>query len=300
MNKACEKFQDRFSDFIDRELNPEDWRGLEQHLEQCPECRQELRMLRLTTEAVRKLPVLPAPADFLIKLRQKMAREPGPVQAGVFRQATRWMIARPSLIAAGFVLVFSGAFLLGRFNPAAGIAMQHSEMDPVQAWVQPIAADNWRLEEAVPTKVSARVSTVYKVAAAPSPAGGSNLSMPAASSAGYARPELAESLSAKDEGEKSQEAQSHPQVFLQTPTQFVINLLRSDPAFQGAKIYPVSRGALAQTPEFLFRITISDQNFINALKWLADKKPLPGAIEESRKAFNLEIEKMPNPLKPTK
>jgi len=295
MSTPCEKYQARFNEFMDRELNPGDCRELEKHLEQCPQCRKELRLLRLTLEAVRQLPAPPAPQDFLIKLRQRIVLETRPQPVGSFRKATNWLMTHPVMVAAGFVLVFTGAFLLGRFAPAPAMTAKHSEMEPMKAWDQSMLS-NWPTEF-VPTKVSANLDTVYQRTApssAPSPASRPaaewSLTMPRADSGGYAGPESAA------EREKSEEIQN--QVFLQTPTQLVINLLRSDPAFQAAKIYPIDKGAVAQTRDLVYRITISDQNFLNALKWMAEKKALPKTIAEAQKDFGLEIEKMPNPLKP--
>jgi hypothetical protein len=34
------------------------------------------------------------------------------------------------------------------------------------------------------------------------------------------------------------------------------------------------------------------------LKWVAEKKGLPKSILDAQKAFGLEIEKLPNPVKP--
>jgi|GEM_PF-1384958 len=289
MSEICERYQAQFNEFIDRELAPEACAELERHLEQCAVCRRELRMLRLTVASVQKLSSPPAPQDFLIKLRQRIASEQKAVRAGVFQRANRWLMSHPAMIAAGFVVVFTCAFILGRLSPKVSMneGSVASEMEPVQAWegdfervalVQPVASSGAVYDIAQPS-----VSLSAPVAKMPgSPSSASGLT----------------SASAINEEKASGKEQSAGQLFLQTPTQLVINLLRSDPEFQGARIYPISHGALAQTSDFVFRITLSDQNFIQALKWVAEKKGLPKSILDAQKAFGLEIEKLPNPVKP--
>lgn len=282
MSDDCRNCQNLMSEFIDRELNPSDRREFERHLEQCPQCHREFKLFKLTCEAVQQIPSPPAPQDFLIKLRQKIARLPENRPVGVFSRATQWLMAHPVMIAASFVMVFGGAFALGRYAPTPVLAAKASEMEPMKGWEMPIdrtAADRFEakvegahIAPAAFTAKSAVASNWESLALATAP----DLSGPAEAAV----------------------TEPAPQLFLQTPTQLVINLLRTDPLFQGARIYPIRQGAVVQTDTAVYRIIISDQNFITALKLAVEKKSLPRTIAEAQKLYGLEVEQLPNPLKP--
>jgi hypothetical protein len=261
------------NEFIDQELAPRTRAELEKHLEQCAECRKELRMLKLTCEAVRNLSSPPAPQDFLIKLRQRIAAEPRKPSAGVFRRAGVWMMAHPVMMAASFVMVFGGAFALGRFSPTPVMVAQASEMEAVKAWDAP---NDFMAASAARSQDYAYYGSRSENSA----------------------PKFSLSPVSMTSGGAVERREPRPQLFLQTPTQLVINLLRNDPAFSGSRIYPIRQGAVVQGQDAVYRITISDHNFIVALKLISQKKSLPGTIAEAEKSFGLEIEKLPNPMQP--
>lgn len=97
MSDRCEHFELQLSAHIDGELTPEETAELEAHLSKCPACRVELRALHATVDAVRSLPVTPAPAG----LAGRIAQEAGHARprARFFRVRTLWPAAAAAVIA---------------------------------------------------------------------------------------------------------------------------------------------------------------------------------------------------------
>jgi len=287
MNPSCDKYQSLLSEFIDQELDALTCQEMESHLSQCPGCQEQVKLIRLTCLAVQKLENPQAPSDFLSKLRQRIdqqAPEPG---AGLWRSAASWLAAHPKALAATFSFVFVFAFVLGRFAPTVQVAKVNAEMEPAQAWKSaPLARTMNKVAYRDADEKKAATPSIPEEAA-PQPA------------AETRAPSLAVPVSFSALGASAPAEVEKPRVriVLQTPTQLVINLVRRDPLFQAAAIYPIREGAVVQTETTVYRITISDQNFINALRIISEQQALPASVDEAVKTFHLDVEKMPNPLK---
>jgi anti-sigma factor RsiW len=287
MNPQCGKYQALLNEFVDQELDAPACQEMENHLSQCPGCQEQLKLLRLTCLAVQKLENPKAPADFLSKLRQKIDQQASEPAIGIWRSATSWLSAHPKALAATFSFVFAFAFVLGRFAPTVQLKTVNAEMEPAQAWKSaPAAGTTYNVayraateEKAIPPSISEKI-----------------VSQPTAESS---TPSLATPVSFSLLGATAPVETERPRVrvVLQTPTQLVINLVRRDPLFQEAAIYPIREGAVVQTETTVYRITISDQDFMNALRIISEQQALPASVDEAVKVFSLDVEKMPNPLK---
>jgi anti-sigma factor (TIGR02949 family) len=148
MAAECGQHRDRFSEYLDGELDGQARAALEAHVAGCAECRQELDALRRTVQAVRDLPAEPAPMglteDVLTRLR---AEAPG-------RGAVLVLWSRVLPVAAMLLVVVGLVFSVSRNGlfegPAEGprLAMKvpavHDEMAEV--------ADDyaWREEATAP------------------------------------------------------------------------------------------------------------------------------------------------------
>ena len=83
---ACGKIKGLLSTYLEGELAPEERPEVEEHLEQCANCRTDLELLRRTVHALHSLPDLPAPAGILKGVRNGM--EPLPWHRRLARAVT--------------------------------------------------------------------------------------------------------------------------------------------------------------------------------------------------------------------
>lgn len=287
MNPECGKYQSLLSEFIDQEIDALTCQEMESHLSRCPECQTQVKLMRLTCLAVRKLENPKPPSDFLSKLRQRIDQQAPQPRFGLWKSANRWLASHPKALAATFSVVFVFAFVLGRFAPPVQITKVNAEMEPAQAWksAPPVrtsynTASSDASERKVETASIAEEAAPQPVAETRSPSLATPVSF---SSFGTAAPVEA--------------AKPRVRIVLQTPTQLVIKIVRRDPLFKAAAIYPIREGAVVQTETTVYRMTISDQNFINALRIISEQQAFPASVDDAVKTFHLDIEKMPNPLK---
>jgi len=275
MSQPCESYRKMFNEFIDQELTKEQCQELEQHLSQCPGCRKELELLKFTCQAISILESPSLPANFLGSIRQKLAQESISKRSG-WESASRWLIAHPSVLALSFMGFFVFAFLLGRFTPSPQVSIQVAELEPVKAWEG--------VRESQLTLGQAQAPGGYF----------------STDSVRSGLPLTMVSYSAEEVEAPVIKSEIKPRLILQTPTQLIMNIIKNDPAFKTAQIYPIQQGVVAQTKEWVYRISISDANFINALALISEKRVFPTSLSEAEKLFALEIEKLPSPLAPAK
>jgi len=67
-----EAVQERFSDYLESELSPEEQAEVAAHLESCEACRNELNAFRHTLRSLAQLPPIPAPEGFVGKVQQRI------------------------------------------------------------------------------------------------------------------------------------------------------------------------------------------------------------------------------------
>ena len=81
MMPECETMQALLSGYVDDELDTEQRRKVETHLDICPSCRNELRQMNLVAEAASQLSVRPLPDDvwdtFLEDVYNRLERRTG-------------------------------------------------------------------------------------------------------------------------------------------------------------------------------------------------------------------------------
>ena len=265
MKRNCQDYQEYFSLYLDEELEPGIKQELEAHLEHCPSCQQELKFLKATVRAVQTLSTPQAPQDFLIKLRRRIEEQAEYQPISFWNRITTRLVAHPSLLAGIMLGLFIGAFILGRFSPNLNFKPVSNELEPALAWKATASGYKWQ-------EISAL---------APRGAG--------------AYPVMAVSYSALGTPEKGVKKEEFA---LQTPTQLIITLLGQDPGLKEAEIYPIRQGAVVITRDRVLRITISDANFLKALKIIAQTGTLPSSFSEAKKIFSLQVEELPNPLNP--
>jgi hypothetical protein len=109
---------DRLSAYIDHQLSPGEQAALEQRLAQEPELRAALAELRLTVKAVRALPMVKPPRNFMLTPAQAGLPAGGRVRRGSLFPTLRLAAA---LSAVALALVVGGDFAASRgfFGPAA-------------------------------------------------------------------------------------------------------------------------------------------------------------------------------------
>lgn len=72
---ACDEIRERLSEYIDGYLSRPEAAKVRGHLLNCASCRQELKALARTVQALRSLPEQPAPAGFALRLEARLAAE---------------------------------------------------------------------------------------------------------------------------------------------------------------------------------------------------------------------------------
>jgi len=267
----CEAIRELFSDYADRTLAPELKDSMEQHLKRCPACSRELTHFTATVQLLTRLPMIPAPPDFLVSVRRRLEQPPA------WRRflSPAWLLSpaasRTWALAASFIFVFSIAFLIGRnYQPGSPqpltVALEHS----AKVWTpppDPLEGVEWRIpmEAAAPRAMAV--------------------------SAGFHIPD---SLEVEYAASRSAPDGAFP---YQTPTEFVIALLKADPELRYADLYPLPQGALALTPDFLYQITLSDAGFAQAPQtFLGNGHRLPRTLGQAQRLYGLHIRRLASPL----
>ncbi len=75
---TCEEAFRQLDDFLDRELQPEEMRLIEEHLEICAACTREFTFEASVLSGIRrKLPRLAAPPDLLSRISAQLTRAEG-------------------------------------------------------------------------------------------------------------------------------------------------------------------------------------------------------------------------------
>jgi hypothetical protein len=270
----CDAMRELFSDYVDRTLAPELKDSLDQHLTRCPACTREFSQFNVTVQLLTRLPVISAPPDFLVSLRRRLEQPP----AWYRRLSPKWLISpgasRVLPLAASFMLVFSIAFLIGRrYQPASeDRVLVAKKQASVEVWTppeKPLEGFEYRLP----------------VAAEPPRA--------LAVSAGFRIPDA---LEVEYTATRSAPSGAFP---FETPTEFVIALVKADPELRYADLYPLPQGALALTPDFLFQITLSDAAFAQASQtFLLNGHRLPRTLGLAQRLYGLRIRRLASPLSP--
>ncbi|MCD6294064.1 MAG: zf-HC2 domain-containing protein [Deltaproteobacteria bacterium] len=72
MKEDCKKNFERISEYLDGELGPDDCQQIEQHLEECPECRDCFDALKKTIDLCKKNAQEEIPGDMQNRLKSKL------------------------------------------------------------------------------------------------------------------------------------------------------------------------------------------------------------------------------------
>lgn len=273
----CEAVKHLFSDYLDRSLPGELRESMDRHLLRCPACHRELGRLGDTVKALNRLPELPAPPDFLITLRERIDRTPAWKQwlLGWFPSASPAAL-RTASAAAGFLLIFSVAFVTGRQYQAA----MPGEDTHLAFEVEKDRPAQWGIGPADPLAAADHLAKAERVPARPV-------------STGFRAPDA---LEVEYTATRSAQPPAFP---FATPSELVAALVKADPNLRHADLYPVPQGVLALTPEYLYTITISPEFFSHASRQFARSGyVLPRSLGHAQRLYGLELRRGPSPLSP--
>jgi anti-sigma factor RsiW len=104
----CDKMKLNYSNYIEGELPADQSKALDEHLNQCPECRETVRQLRIIKQSLKQLPEIKTSPDFEQKLQKQ-----------IFQQSQRSALIPPQLqnwkipaMGSAIVLATLGLFLV--------------------------------------------------------------------------------------------------------------------------------------------------------------------------------------------
>lgn len=102
----------RLSSYIDGQLSEQERERVQVHLRACPDCREQLRILRWTKDLSRQMPVMPVPRSFIIREADLEAR---PAAAGWPRllPSLAGLQTAAAIVAVLLVLVVAGDLWMG-------------------------------------------------------------------------------------------------------------------------------------------------------------------------------------------
>ncbi len=92
----CNEIRDNLSLYIDDELSEEEKKALEEHLDNCPECRKELEEYRIIIKAINELPDEEPPAGYCKRLHEKLLEAEKDVQDVQKEEKTSKTVTFPS------------------------------------------------------------------------------------------------------------------------------------------------------------------------------------------------------------
>lgn len=108
----CDKFKMHFSDYTDGELSPTQRKWLEEHFEECLECAETVRQMKIIQQSLRNLPSYKTSPDFERRLQEQIfgqsSRSTIPIQP--------WNNWKLPAMGSALVLATVGLFLV--FNPS--------------------------------------------------------------------------------------------------------------------------------------------------------------------------------------
>lgn len=269
----CQAIRNLFSDYADQALAGESKTLVDQHLAQCPACSREFKLFFATVRLLSSLPEIPAPPNFLVSLRNRLEKTPAPRPALLpLTSVLSSGRGRNLALAASFLLVFTLAFLVGRYTRTPGQAPLRlaKSSGPAEAWTppeDPLAGIEWQIPIAAEPARGIAVSTGFRIP---------------------------DALEVEYTAHSARQLRSFP---FQTPTEFVIALLKADPAFRFADLYPLPQGALALTSEHLYQITLSDPAFAQAPAVFSQNgHRLPPNLAHAQRLYSLRIRRLASPL----
>jgi hypothetical protein len=122
----CETAQEHFSDYIAQELDRAMTLSLENHLNSCESCREEVATLRRTWSALEEMPLVEPPMFFHENLMSRLATEQAQVEEAAASRRAPWdwrALFRPRQLAFGamaLVILLAGAEVVQTQRAALG------------------------------------------------------------------------------------------------------------------------------------------------------------------------------------
>lgn len=141
-------WMDRLSEYLDGDLNQDEQRQLEQHLESCETCRSVLQELRAVVARAEGLPDREPEADLWPAVSAAMAERQVISLEARKQRVRRFSFSLPQLVAAAAVLalVTAGSMWLALRNPGRNLAAASGSNGPI---VRPVSFGRGRADSAI-------------------------------------------------------------------------------------------------------------------------------------------------------
>lgn len=130
---VCNEIQEHFSDYFDGILSAPESDRIRAHLKQCETCRAEYQRFSVTVKSMRSLPEVPAPTDFVYKLRERISKSEAPwwrKAAKAFNQGLDALPLRTMTAMAAVVLALTVLVVYqGEHYPSSKLNIAHHRAD---------------------------------------------------------------------------------------------------------------------------------------------------------------------------
>jgi anti-sigma factor RsiW len=146
MNWNCKKVLSHLNAYVDGEIPRELMPGLEDHLGNCPVCREELERIHQVGEMLDRLAVAPLPQGFAARAMAEAQRKTRAAEENKSRalpwQPVRWLFdlsfaMRLATCVTIFLACFLGAYMSSELSIPRNIPSVHSESLESLEWFSP-------------------------------------------------------------------------------------------------------------------------------------------------------------------
>ena len=109
MGEAGKRLDERLTDFIDERMGPAERSRFEAELEADPELEAEVRGLEGVVSALRRIPVAPAPDDFLVAVKSRIRRR---TRGRVFGMKVRYRFPYEAVINGVLLAILMAMYII--------------------------------------------------------------------------------------------------------------------------------------------------------------------------------------------
>jgi hypothetical protein len=247
----CKQIRDGFSDYFDGLSSNPERESVREHLKGCAACRGEYQRFSAAVRAMRELPELQAPPNFVYLIQERLARETAwwRKAASVLNHGLNAMPLRAMTAAATAVLVLTVLFVSqdGRMTKTLAGWTHH--------------------DEAVPASLVGTTEPVPVEFASTNP---------------------------------SHQGAAAPTMF-DNPTEFLMQVVKSDPNLKGYDVYPHHRGngVIIHTPDKVLEVEMDPAEFPLIQAYVEQRGlAVPTTLRQARTMYPISIRALPSPTAP--